>query len=228
MNRTSFICVVFAVFFLGAIAAEAAPIRYSVDWTAGQFAFADESGLGGAHIHLEALVDPATTTPTVSADDTFWPSQESITITGSAHADGTYFANPGWHFLNDVSGYSSGDLHIDSPADLVLQSPFEVDIGGYFMYCPYQLVFALPASFNTPAPDGTIFPYPFENSDLLVQSPAEMGYDFYSFDGGDLYSWDRSSVYSARAEIVPEPAAWILALSGFAGLCFLAQRRSRP
>ena len=82
------------------------------------------------------------------------------------------------------------------------------------MEFPHQLTFILPASFNTPAPDGTIFPYPFENSDLVIQTRADMVYEFYEFDGGgETFSSARGQLISSRAEVVPEPAAWILALS---------------
>ena len=125
MNRTSFTCVAISVFFLGATAAEAVPIRYSVDWVAGRFEFGDPLGLAGAHIHFEAQWDPATLTPTIGTGyPTSWRfSQVSqITVTGSSHADGTWTGySGGWEFLNDEEGgFMNGDLSIDSPVDVVL------------------------------------------------------------------------------------------------------------
>ncbi len=180
MNRTSFPCFAFELFVLSATATEAAPIRYSADWVTGTFAFGDPAGLAGAHVRIEAILDPASLSATLGPDYTSWRSSSGgfasvvqMTISGSAHADGTSSGfSVGWDFYND-SGYSSGALQVDPPADLVLEGPFEVWPGGYDMTIG-QLVLALPASFNSPASDGTIFPYPFENSDLIVAGLHEV------------------------------------------------------
>ncbi len=228
MNRTSFTCTTLVLLFLGATADGAAPIRYSVDWVNGPYFFADVSGLSGAHIHFEALLDPAMSTPTVNPSITEWSGSQAcqVTVTGSSHADGTWFGyTTGWTFINDEE-FTSGDFHVDSPADVVIGNPFYVGIAGYQMVVS-QLNLALAASFNTSAPDGTIFPYPFENSDLLVRSPVGMSYDFGG-DGSEIISSAYGQNVSARAEVVPEPTAWILALLAAIGLATReVQKRSR-
>ncbi len=231
MNRRLCTCIAFVVFFIGATVTEAATIRYSVDWVSGTFSNGDPLGLAGAHIHVDALVDPTTLRPFVGPDYTDWGSNDGgamsvqVTVTGSSYADGTTSGfNYGWHFGND-SAYSTPRFQVDPPVDLVLEGPLEVWPGGYDVTIG-GLVFALPASFNTPAPDGTIFPYPFENSALLAQPTVYMDYDFYSPDSGDIISEAHTFNVTAHAEVVPEPAS--ATLFGIAVLGFLARSlRSR-
>jgi sulfatase modifying factor 1 len=216
-------------------AADAAPIHYSVDWTVGAFTNGDPLGLAGAHMHMDALVDPAMSTPIVGPGYTQWFRNDlggiagvvQVTITGSSHADGTLSGfSYEWDFYND-SGYSAPLFQVAPPADLVQEGSIEFWPGGYDVTIG-GLVFALPASFNTPAPDGTILPYPFESSDLVAQW-LYMYYDFNAGDGSEIISEAHAYNISAHAEVVPEPDGFVLAGMGLLGLvCAVASlRRSR-
>ena len=232
MNRTLFTCVVFATFFFVAALAKAVPIQYSVDWVPGAFTPNDDVlGLTGAKIDFEAQLDPATVTPTDSYTETDWPIVAQVTVTGSSYADGTYMEDSSVQLYDDVTTFYS--LQFNSPVDIVWFEGPEFEIKVPFsndeipIDIPYNIFLALPASFSTPAPDGTIFPYAFEYSDLtLLPSDYEPSI-FYDDSGGESGGTTPSESFgyllSASADFVPEPGtAGLLALGGL-----IAIRRRR-
>lgn len=199
----------------------ATPIRYTVEFTPGPFSSfdpmsnGDPLGLEGSQFSLEYEWDAASLTPDFDAPDggagrvTVWPSTNlilSLTITGSSGADGTHAGTTSGGSKFQLTDNDTTPQVVDSvqfPSASFGLPGQTIDIAG--------LIAQFPISFNTPASPGTVFPYPFQASDVTSwQSPSII--DF----ANDSDSQGQSVVGSAA--VVPEPSTFLLFAISF--VCF--------
>lgn len=202
-------------------AALGAPIDYTVQFTPGAFDSGDPLGLQGSQFTVEYEWDASTLVPTFDAPSggatrvTDWPSTNlnlSLTITGSSAADGTYAGTTvgGDQFQLTDNGTTPpvGDsvqfpiATFGLPGDTMTISGLNADF---------------PTSFNTPAPPGTVYPYPFGTSDVISWQTPYLDYGGNGSLGQNV---------SGSAAFVPEPSTLLL-VGGLLGLSVWRRRPKR-
>jgi hypothetical protein len=205
--------------------APGAPIRYTV-----QFTVDENINLTGDPMDLERSVftleyqwDASSLTPLYDEPDlptyvraTVWPSTNTIyqlTITGSA-VDGTYAGTTSggsdWVLRDDWDKGGGPKDNVQFPSVAFNLPGYSIEIAGLNAY--------FPNSFITPASPGTVFPFPFQASDVTSwQSPSILYNDAYH----------QTLSVSGSAAVVPLPSALLLLSSGLLGLGAVGWRWGR-
>ena len=208
----------------------AVPISYTVNTTIGDFLgpdpLADPLGLAGSQFTIEYEWDPSSLTPTFDAPFggadrvTVWPGSNTsinLTIAGSTSADGTYSGaisgGSSWQLRDNDSNPPPLSDDVQFPSVTFALPGNDIDVAGLNAF--------FSASFNTPASPGTVFPYPFQASDVNSwQDPGILYLDAFGIASGQNTS--------GSATVVPEPQTILGSLIALGGMAFLRRKWRVP